>query len=249
MSYTTDCVISQFWHYNHRGKLLIANCFTFCNRYHYNVADARLAQHVERGNEDGLLISCVASCSNLWALIMDAGTGFTSQVYELTATFLHKVWSPSIWLFIFSFWRTRIFSPPRSFFFRSGLWSSGRRTTTLALLLVPTMEALLWWCQKVSYIPQTIIFSHTWALLHVDCFQVVLCYDLNGSIPIAILMPVDQGLLYCTFVIPLANEWKGFYKYTRVNLKITCITHITCKHAICILFSSWVGTNLGKLDQ
>lgn len=60
-------------------------------RYHYNVADGRLAQHVERGIADGLLISCVASCSNLWALIMDAGTGFTSQVYELSPFFLHKV--------------------------------------------------------------------------------------------------------------------------------------------------------------
>ena len=63
----------------------------FMLRYHYNVADARLAQHVERGIADGLLISCVASCSNLWALIMDAGTGFTSQVYELSPFFLHKV--------------------------------------------------------------------------------------------------------------------------------------------------------------
>ena len=60
-------------------------------RYHYNVADARLAQHVERGNADGLLISSVASCSNLWALIMDAGTGFTQQIYELSSQFLHKV--------------------------------------------------------------------------------------------------------------------------------------------------------------
>jgi len=60
-------------------------------RYHYNVADARLAQHVERGIADGLLISCVASCSNLWALIMDAGTGFSSQVYKLSPFFLHKV--------------------------------------------------------------------------------------------------------------------------------------------------------------
>lgn len=55
------------------------------------MADARLAQHVERGMADGLLISCVASCSNLWALIMDAGTGFTTQVYELSPFFLHKV--------------------------------------------------------------------------------------------------------------------------------------------------------------
>ncbi|XP_057955630.1 casein kinase 1-like protein HD16 [Malania oleifera] len=66
-------------------------------RYHYNVADARLAQHVEKGNADGLLISCVASCTNLWALIMDAGTGFTSQVYELSPFFLHKEWIMEQW--------------------------------------------------------------------------------------------------------------------------------------------------------
>ncbi|GAB4835135.1 Casein kinase 1-like protein hd16 [Ancistrocladus abbreviatus] len=66
-------------------------------RYHYNVADARLAQHVERGNADGLLISSVASCSGLWALIMDAGTGFTSQIYELSPFFLHKEWIMEQW--------------------------------------------------------------------------------------------------------------------------------------------------------
>lgn len=60
-------------------------------RYHYNVADSRLRQHIDKGNEDGLHISCVASSTNLWALIMDAGTGFTAQVYELSAVFLHKV--------------------------------------------------------------------------------------------------------------------------------------------------------------
>lgn len=66
-------------------------------RYHYNVADVRLEQHIEKGNEDGLLISCVASCSNLWALIMDAGTGFTAQVYQLSQTFLHKEWIMEQW--------------------------------------------------------------------------------------------------------------------------------------------------------
>ena len=71
--------------------LHIDSChFSMC-RYHYNVADTRLRQHVEKGNEDGLYISCVASAANLWALIMDAGTGFCSQVYELSAIFLHKV--------------------------------------------------------------------------------------------------------------------------------------------------------------
>ncbi|MBA0699791.1 hypothetical protein Goari_001397 [Gossypium aridum] len=66
-------------------------------RYHYNVADSRLRQHVEKGNEDGLFISCVASAANLWALIMDAGTGFTSQVYELSTVFLHKEWIMEQW--------------------------------------------------------------------------------------------------------------------------------------------------------
>ncbi|XP_073007038.1 casein kinase 1-like protein HD16 isoform X1 [Typha latifolia] len=66
-------------------------------RYHYNVADMRLGQHVEKGKEDGLYISCVASCSNLWALIMDAGTGFSSQVYELSPHFLHKEWIMEQW--------------------------------------------------------------------------------------------------------------------------------------------------------
>ncbi|XP_061367615.1 casein kinase 1-like protein HD16 isoform X2 [Gastrolobium bilobum] len=66
-------------------------------RYHYNVADSRLAQHVDRGIADGLLISCVASCSNLWALIMDAGTGFTNQVYKLSPFFLHKEWIMEQW--------------------------------------------------------------------------------------------------------------------------------------------------------
>ena len=60
-------------------------------RYHYNVADERLVQHVERGNEDGLFLSSVACCQNLWALIMDAGTGFSAQVYQLSPYFLCKV--------------------------------------------------------------------------------------------------------------------------------------------------------------
>lgn len=121
------------------------------NRYHYNVADARLAQHIERGMADGLLISCVASCSNLWALIMDAGTGFTNQVYELSPFFLHKVnclfcilyflWVPCLIIIELIEW-TKIIS----LFFqicRSGLWNSGKRTIILVPLLVLTMEALL----------------------------------------------------------------------------------------------------------
>ncbi|KAG9130804.1 hypothetical protein Leryth_021980 [Lithospermum erythrorhizon] len=66
-------------------------------RYHYNVADMRLPQHIEKGNEDGLYISCVASCQNLWALVMDAGTGYSAQVFELSPHFLHKEWIMEQW--------------------------------------------------------------------------------------------------------------------------------------------------------
>ncbi len=55
------------------------------------MANTRVEQHVEKGNDDGLYISSVACCQELWALIMDAGTGFTAQVYNLNNQFLPKV--------------------------------------------------------------------------------------------------------------------------------------------------------------
>ncbi|KAK9838565.1 hypothetical protein WJX81_007620 [Elliptochloris bilobata] len=66
-------------------------------RYHYNVANTRVEQHVDKGNDDGLYISSVACCQDLWALIMDAGTGFTAQVYELSNQFLPKEWIMEKW--------------------------------------------------------------------------------------------------------------------------------------------------------
>ncbi|KAL4563946.1 hypothetical protein LXL04_027995 [Taraxacum kok-saghyz] len=66
-------------------------------RYYYNVMDSRLHQHVDKGKSDGLYVSCVASASNLWAVVMDAGTGFTSQVYEITPMFLRKEWIMEQW--------------------------------------------------------------------------------------------------------------------------------------------------------
>ncbi|MFS7971130.1 hypothetical protein Hanom_Chr09g00829081 [Helianthus anomalus] len=90
-----------------------------CCRYHCDVADQRLAQHIDKGNEDGLLICSVAFCSNLWALIMDScterfhiiamatvrtrwaivmsrGAGFSDQVVELDLLYpsegMHKRW-------------------------------------------------------------------------------------------------------------------------------------------------------------
>ena len=52
-------------------------------RYHCNVVDMRVAQRIKKETEDGLFISSVACCSDLWALIFDAVTGFTFQVYKL----------------------------------------------------------------------------------------------------------------------------------------------------------------------
>ncbi|CAN6816307.1 unnamed protein product [Brassica oleracea var. botrytis] len=78
-------------------ELLQLTCLLSLCRYHYNVADIRLPQHIEKGNDDGLLISSVASCSNLWAVIMDAGTGCTAQVYQLSPSFLHKEWIMEQW--------------------------------------------------------------------------------------------------------------------------------------------------------
>ena len=49
-------------------------------RYHYNVSNHRLDVHVSKGFDDGLYISSVCACGDLWAIIMDAGTGFSQQV-------------------------------------------------------------------------------------------------------------------------------------------------------------------------
>ncbi|KAK6161902.1 hypothetical protein DH2020_001743 [Rehmannia glutinosa] len=66
-------------------------------RYHYNVTDEGLAQHIAKGDDDGLFISSVASFSNLWALVMDAGTNFSTQVYTLSPCFLQKEWITEQW--------------------------------------------------------------------------------------------------------------------------------------------------------
>jgi len=66
-------------------------------RYHYNVANSRIEQHVDKGNDDGLFISSVSCAQELWALIMDAGTGFNAQVWELSAQFLPKDWILEQW--------------------------------------------------------------------------------------------------------------------------------------------------------
>lgn len=67
-------------------------------RYHYNVANGRLDVHVSKGFDDDLYISAVCAAGELWAIIMDAGTKFTSQVYHIAPRqFLPKEWILEQW--------------------------------------------------------------------------------------------------------------------------------------------------------
>jgi len=73
--------------------LFMISCLVLCLcRYHYNVNTSRLLVHVQKGWEDGLYISCVASSANLWGIVMDAGTDFVQQIYKVHySSFLPKV--------------------------------------------------------------------------------------------------------------------------------------------------------------
>lgn len=67
-------------------------------RYHYNVSNQRLDVHVAKGFDDHLCISSVCACGDLWAIIMDAGTTYTNQVYKVSPrTFLPKEWIVEQW--------------------------------------------------------------------------------------------------------------------------------------------------------
>jgi hypothetical protein len=67
-------------------------------RYHYNVSSARLSLHLAKGYDDGLRVSCACACADLWAVVMDAGTGYSAQVYHTAAkAFLPKDWVTEHW--------------------------------------------------------------------------------------------------------------------------------------------------------
>ncbi|KAI3799428.1 hypothetical protein L1987_34726 [Smallanthus sonchifolius] len=110
-------------------------------RYHRDVKDARLSQHIEEGNADGLFISSVASCSNLWTLVFDAGTGFTSQVYDLSPFFLHKEWIDEQWA----------------------------KNYVSAPLLVQTVEAVLWDPVFCTVLQTAATLDQTALVLSVPC--------------------------------------------------------------------------------
>lgn len=66
-------------------------------RYHYNVASNRVEQHINKGLEDNLQVTAVACCHDLWALIMDASSEYTDQVFEISTEFLPKEWILARW--------------------------------------------------------------------------------------------------------------------------------------------------------
>ena len=76
----------------------VSDQLLLCGRYHYNVGSTRLDVHVKKGLADGLYISSVGCATDLWGIIMDAGTGFTSQLYRVVPdAFLPKEWIMEKW--------------------------------------------------------------------------------------------------------------------------------------------------------
>ncbi|CAL5222849.1 g5277 [Coccomyxa viridis] len=67
-------------------------------RIQEHVPNRDLEQHFKKAKEDGLCISSVACCHELWTLVVDAGTGFSAQVYMLSSLdFLPSQWIASCW--------------------------------------------------------------------------------------------------------------------------------------------------------
>ena len=53
---------------------------------------------MKKGLSDGLFISSVGCASDLWGIIMDAGTGFSQQLYRVVPdAFLPKEWIMEKW--------------------------------------------------------------------------------------------------------------------------------------------------------
>ncbi|KAF8023216.1 hypothetical protein BT93_F0656 [Corymbia citriodora subsp. variegata] len=50
----------------------------------FNVDDVNLPLFIEAAHADGMYVSSVASRLNLWAIVMDSGTGFTAQVHTIS---------------------------------------------------------------------------------------------------------------------------------------------------------------------
>ncbi|XP_048133651.1 casein kinase 1-like protein HD16 [Rhodamnia argentea] len=63
----------------------------------YNVDDVDLPLCIEEARADGMYVSSVASHLDLWAVVMDSGTGFTDQVHTIAPDFLPQGWIRRQW--------------------------------------------------------------------------------------------------------------------------------------------------------
>ena len=66
-------------------------------RYHYNVASRASSSTSTRATTTACSSPPCPCAQELWALIMDAGTGFSAQVWELSNQFLPKDWILEQW--------------------------------------------------------------------------------------------------------------------------------------------------------
>jgi len=55
------------------------------------VDNVNLPLFIEEARAEGIYVSSVASRLNLWAVVMDSGTGFTAQVHTISPEFLPQV--------------------------------------------------------------------------------------------------------------------------------------------------------------
>lgn len=115
-------------------------------RYHYNVSAHRLEVHVAKGLADGLFISSAACAGDLWAVIMDAGNGYSEQQYIIT----DEVFMPKNWIM--------------------EQWDKGLYITSLAGLNASCLtSALTWW---TSWSREKIAgWIFLWSLTSVQCFS------------------------------------------------------------------------------
>ncbi|XP_010051251.2 casein kinase 1-like protein HD16 [Eucalyptus grandis] len=66
-------------------------------RIRYNVDNVNLPLFIEEARADGMYVSSVASRLNLWAVVMDSGTGFTAQVHTISPESLPQNWIREQW--------------------------------------------------------------------------------------------------------------------------------------------------------
>ncbi|KAL3746791.1 hypothetical protein ACJRO7_015691 [Eucalyptus globulus] len=66
-------------------------------RTFHNLDNVRLTSCIWKAYADGMYVSSAASRLNLWAVVMNSGTGFTPQVHTISPRFLPQDWIRRLW--------------------------------------------------------------------------------------------------------------------------------------------------------